>query len=551
MAWYDWCNWETLAEGFKGLGRLLSPEHATQNMISQATGVDMRSEYDKTLDDWASGFTGRDTTSEKVLVANFDKVDVTLEKLNEIKTKKIETAKTEISKELVKIRKIKGIECINNNIQANSADYVFGKIQESIDQIMGKIRSNADSIWTYQHASALDKVLGTVGMASGKIVEGVFEVFENVDDAILGSVALIAHAHGTVASWFGADDYANAAFSVRDTLSDIASVNAVHDTMDDLVYSSVGDYSAITEDSLVSSGFKVFGSVMGYTVLSLGGTTIISPGSLTKTVSISGQSFSLMTSRRAVNMTVAGVSGYGSGFSSSLNRGDDFMTAQGKGVVQGTAQAAVVYVVEGTAENWGSIKNLANGNGIKPNTTETALTVPGSEPATGSGPDFSTGTSTGTAGTSTGTGGGTAPSSSVTEQLSNNVDDLLEQVRSGSLTPEQIADASHNLSAEINTAYDAGTIDKATRNALSKLVHPDKLNSIAMGTEGVTSTTTSFENSVTTSVTGTAGEAATGAASVVSGTESTALSTVTTGAAGEAATGAAGAVSGTESTALL
>jgi len=532
MAWYDWCNWETLAEGFKGLGRLITRastgEYAMQYAIAEKNGVDTRSEYDKLLDGWTSRFTGRDEISEKKLVANFDKVDITLEKLNEIKTKKVEAARTEVSKELAKIQKIKGIECINNNIRANSADEVFNKIQESIDQIMQQIRENADSIMTYQKSSNWDKFLGTVAMTNGKIVEGFFEVFENIDDALLGSVALCAHIRGKVAGWMGFEEDARVAFYVRDTASDIAKVNAVHDTLDDMVYSNVKDYSQITEDSLVASGYEVFGSVMGYTIISLGGNTIVSPGSLSKTVSISGQEFKLMTSRRAVDMYVAGTAGYGSGFSNSLNMGDDFETAQGKGFLQGTVQASVVYAVEGVADNIGAIKNLVNGEGggIAPNTTETGLTVQGTEPGTGTSPGI---------GTEAGTSGSTAPGS-VGERLSNNVDDFLAQVNKGTLTPEEIAARAKDLSAEINSSAAAKEISKQTQRELLKLVHPDKLSAVTMGVENATGdTAASVVSSADTAVTSTAGETVVGTSGAVSGTESTALSTVTTGTAGDTA----------------
>lgn len=220
-----------------------------------------------------------------------------------------------------------GINTITNANGARAIDVDCSKLlklqemaEEVIEEDIKTIQSKAQVIEEYENAPWYKKLFSSIGMGLSKFVEGIASGIENITD---GAVSIVGFVGGIFNS-----DFKNsvAEYVAKDHVGDW-----FQDQYDEGFLSGVSKYSYFSEHSTAANIFKGFGTAAPYIALSMTGVGT------------------------TVEVIAAGLGGVGSGTEAGINQalmndpnlkaGDVFNKAFGKGVWQGTKNAAMVWAM--------------------------------------------------------------------------------------------------------------------------------------------------------------------------------------------------------------
>lgn len=268
-------------------------------------------------------------TGRNGIYADPDKVSQINEQLETIKTD-LEDVKGEISDAIAQLNACTGFtEYVSQgNLDTHSFDPVIDAGQDAVQVLVDQIQAKVDNITEYSEASLPKKAFATWAMMNAKIGEGVLSVAEDIGDGVVSVVGWVAPKDSGLEK--GCAKFVNKEWS--------------HDAFNFYYNSSLAKASAFTEDSGIAAGFKIAGSTAGY--LALGGAiggAAKAGGLAAKGGKVAKAANLLIGNTTRANTTIAAITGLGSGTESGLRQGKSMNAAFGKGVVQGTAQAAVAY----------------------------------------------------------------------------------------------------------------------------------------------------------------------------------------------------------------
>ena len=245
-------------------------------------------------------FTGRNREQESDLYANYDKIDTVIDEINTIATIKVMNASDEICAAMRDINKVNGMEKYVGSINVSNFETAFDSISESIKSIALQIQSKAESIKRYEEASTLDKITSTFAMGASKLGEGILTPFEEIGDGVLGLVGWLAPKDSGVEHW----------------CSEAVKKDWAHDAFNFYYNSEFADKSTITEDSVLSNAYLVFGK----TATLLGSVPFVGPAAIL-------------------------ASGLGSGTETGVKNGKDINSAFWQDGITGAAAQGAGYVL--------------------------------------------------------------------------------------------------------------------------------------------------------------------------------------------------------------
>ena len=210
--------------------------------------------------------------------------------------------------------------------------------QEYITSLKKQIREKARQIEEYNDAPWYQKTFATIGMGLGKIVEGFATAGEQIVDGF-------ASLGGMVVGIFDKD--------AKDAIGGWIEKDHVGDAFDSF-YNSTGieKYSCFSSKSTAANIFKGVGVAAGYVAVAAatGGVGAAIGGG-----SMAAGAGAAMTNI-ALNATIAGVGGLGSGTERGLQQGKTYNEAFVGGVKQGAIQAATVVVAGKIGEKLAGVK---------------------------------------------------------------------------------------------------------------------------------------------------------------------------------------------------
>ncbi len=237
---------------------------------------------------WLTGHSEK----EADVYANFEKVEIVVEELNNISTTVVKQAEEEVKAAIQEVNSVNGVSDYVGTIQINSYDSLFESITETIQSLGKQLNDKADTIKIYSESDPFSKVLSGGAMVLSKLGEG----FTSVGEGILDTAVSIV---GWGAGGLGFEKFQN-------DIANFVKKDLSHDLFNVYYKSDFAKKSIITEDSAIAGATKIVGKTAGLMLLG-------SPA-----------------------LTAA--SGFGYGVEQGLKNGQSYNAAMGTGLVTGIIQ---------------------------------------------------------------------------------------------------------------------------------------------------------------------------------------------------------------------
>jgi len=285
--------------------------------------------------DFVGWLTGRDVEAENAIHENRDAVDSAVEKLKNVSTTTLSEGKTNVQEALKALNNVNGFNDYVTTIDPSNYDPLFDSLIGTVDAIKDKMTGAAEDIETYKNSNALEKIVGSIGMAACKFGEGVVSVGEDLVD---GAASIVGFVAAGAADLFGGKE---AGDNVREGFGNFIKTDFSHELFAG-AENYLDKYSFFKQDSALGAGFEIGGKVVGY--LYAGG--LISGlgkglGLGTKGVTSAMLNYASGTTWGA---TVAGfLGGTGNGTETGLKQGKDYNSAFGGGLVSGVIQGGLAF----------------------------------------------------------------------------------------------------------------------------------------------------------------------------------------------------------------
>ena len=365
-----------------------------------------------------------------------------------------------------------------------------------IDTMIATIQEKAQAILDYNNDVSKmgfgKRLLGTIGMFGSKLVEGVFTAGEQLVD---GFASII----GWGAGLFGAKDF-------KAKVGEFVAKDHVGDAFHNFYYNtsfgkSMTQASYMKEDGKLANFTKGVGTAVGYAAAiyftggALGAATGFGSGTAAGMAAAAhgagafGVGAAAASSSLAIGAGAAGVGALGGTMQAGLKIGMDYDTAFKKGVINGAISAATV-VAFNQLIKWGAGKiqarrAAANGGGGTGATAgpDVGPTGPGSSGGGATAGGTTGGATGGSAGYATGSRGVAGKSA---EELGQQMDDLLNAAKNGTMSPEAAYKQATSLRADIASTFGKGSAEwnavNGTFRTLGKTFHPDIIGQAAANT---------------------------------------------------------------------
>ena len=273
---------------------------------------------------WLTGHSPK----ESDVYANYDKVAVVTEELNNLGGTGVQNASIEVIHAIQKLNSVNGFSQFVGTIPTDGYVSMFESISESIIGISRGITSKAEGIKQFNESSIFEKLGSSACMGLFKAGEGLLSVGEGLVDSVASVV-------GWAGGLLGADGF-------RDDIANFVKKDFSHDIFNFYYNSDFAKSSLFTEDSAMAGAFKLVGQTVGY--LYAGG-VLAGMGSAAGlgTTSI-GRLASGIASSTTWGATVAsGLGGLGNVMESNLKLGLDYNTAMRGAAVAGAVQAGLAF----------------------------------------------------------------------------------------------------------------------------------------------------------------------------------------------------------------
>lgn len=273
------------------------------------------------------------------VLENEEQVAEVIDNLNTIATKGVSDAQDGVNEAITALNNVKGLSEYVGTINTAEIGTIFTEITTSVQALGTAMQQSADSIKEFDEAEWYEKAGSTILMGLAKVGEGLLGILEDLGDGAVSILGAVTFDAGNWASNFIKKEWS-------------------HEVFEGYYNSDLAKKSGITEDSLVASGFKVFGTTVGYIGLSMA--TAGALGGIGAGVSATGGAAATFASSTTIaNTVMAGIAGLGTGTESGLRQDKGFYEALfTNGVFQGVTQAAIAFAAGKVGERMAYKKAL-------------------------------------------------------------------------------------------------------------------------------------------------------------------------------------------------
>ena len=294
---------------------------------------------------WLSGHDDKEAS----LYANFDAVDVTVDRLNTISTSSVSAAQDNINAALQRLNSTKGLNQYVGTVDASTYEPMFQSLHDSIGTLGAQMTDKADTIKEYNDENVgnfFEKAGSTTLMALCNVGEGLLSVGEELIDGLYSI-------RGWVAGKFGNTEK-------QEQVAAFISKDLARDAFSWYYDSDLAKQSAFTEDSFLANTFKIAGKTVGY--LYAGGVLTGMGGALGAGTGKVGEFALKLASSSTWGATIAGaVGGLGKGVETGLQTGLTYNESMGLGAKTGLIQGGLAFAGGKASEYVQSVKATGHG----------------------------------------------------------------------------------------------------------------------------------------------------------------------------------------------
>ena len=289
--------------------------------------------------DVGTWFTGRNG-----IYKNDELVNEAIESLEAINGNIATNLDDPINKAISDLNAVKGMADYVGTLNQGAFDEITAYTEDGIQAMINQIEAKKKDMDAYERGSLFDKAVGTISMASGKVLDGFVSVFEGIGDAGL-----------TVINWAGSGIVA--AVDPNRTFDEVANNSWVKKAIEFDVSGTIASpltnnpmaqkYSLFTADSGAASICKGIGKTAGY--MFIGGQIAgfargASGATSAMEVANAGRIANVLQSTTYSTALGAGVSGFGQGTETGLRSGKSFQKATAQGAIEGAVEGGSMLI---------------------------------------------------------------------------------------------------------------------------------------------------------------------------------------------------------------
>lgn len=289
--------------------------------------------------DVGTWFTGRNG-----IYKNDDLVEEAIESLGKINGNIATNLDDPLNTAISELNDVKGMADYVGTLNQGAFNEITVCAEDGIQAMIDQIEAKKKDMDAYERGDPLSKTVGTVSMATGKVLDGFVSVFEGIGDAAL-----------TVGNWVGSgivaavdpdrtfDEVANNSWAKKAIEYDISGKIASPLTNNPIAQK----YSFFTADSGAASICKGIGKTAGYMFIGgqIAGFARGASGATSATEVINaGKIANVLQSTTYSTALGAGVSGFGQGTETGLQSGKSFQQANVQGAIEGAVEAGTMLV---------------------------------------------------------------------------------------------------------------------------------------------------------------------------------------------------------------
>ena len=268
-----------------------------------------------------------------------DLVNQAIDNLNAISKDISKELDDPLNKAITDLNSVTGMSEYVGTLSQGAFNEVTASAQDGIDFLVGQIKAKQEEMDEYEQGKWWQKGLGTISMASGKVLDGFASVFEGLGDAALTvtnwGVSAVVAAFDPERKF---DDVANNSILKKAIEFDVSGTLAKPLTDNPLA----AKYSFFTKDSGAASICKGIGKTAGYMLLGgqIAGAVRGAAGAenAMQVVDTGRKITNALQSTTYATSLGATVSGFGQGTETGLRSGKSFQKATLQGAVEGVVE---------------------------------------------------------------------------------------------------------------------------------------------------------------------------------------------------------------------